>query len=175
MWSSVGFRVAQAIAFTGAAWLSGNMAALSMNAVPSLLRAQKETNLPLTATAKQWREMYEAGKAQNPPIAALTAAAYVYLAVSSRSTAPLFRAAPYSCAALYTTAAILTLAIVPFTIVAMSKTNDALLKVAGSNGGSSVASDEEVERLLHDWVSLNQVRSFLPFVASLTAITAAFL
>ncbi|GAQ12293.1 hypothetical protein ALT_9614 [Aspergillus lentulus] len=67
MWPSVGFRVAQAIGFTGAAWLSGNIAALSMNAVPSLLRSQKETNLPLTATAKQWREMYGAGKAQNPP------------------------------------------------------------------------------------------------------------
>ncbi|GFF56829.1 hypothetical protein IFM58399_10408 [Aspergillus lentulus] len=67
MWPSVGFRVAQAIGFIGAAWLSGNIAALSMNAVPSLLRSQKETNLPLTATAKQWREMYEAGKAQNRP------------------------------------------------------------------------------------------------------------
>jgi hypothetical protein len=87
----------------------------------------------------------------------------------------MFRAAPCSRASLYTTAAILTLSIVPFTIVAMSKTNDALLKVAGSNGGSAVASDAEIERLLHDWISLNRVRSFLPFVASLTAIAAALL
>ncbi|GIJ90427.1 hypothetical protein Asppvi_009381 [Aspergillus pseudoviridinutans] len=175
MWSSVGFRVAQAIGFTGAAWLSGNIAALSMNAVPSLLRAQKETNIPLTATAKQWRGLYEAGKAQNPPVAALTAAAFVYLALSSRSAAPLFRAVPCSRAGLYTTAAILTIGIVPFTIVAMSKTNDALLKVAGSDGGSSVASDAEIEGLLHDWVSLNRVRSFLPLLGSLTAIAAALL
>ncbi|GFF94868.1 hypothetical protein IFM53868_07734 [Aspergillus udagawae] len=175
MWSSVEFRVAQAIAFTGAAWLSGNIAALSMSAVPSLLRSQKETHIPLTATAKQWRAIYEVCKAQNPPIAAFTAAAYVYLALSSRPTAPLFRAAPCSRAGLYTTAAILTLSIVRFTIVAVSKTNDALLKVAGSNGGNFVASDAEIERLLHDWIALNRVRSFLPFVASLTAIAAAFL
>lgn len=118
-----------------------------------------------------------------PPIAALTAASFVYLAVfSSRNkSSPLlvFRGAPYSCAGFYASAALLTVSIVPFTMVAMSLTNDALIDVCeaqdqGAPAGAT-ATDPEIEALLRDWVSLNRVRSLLPLIASLTGIAAALL
>jgi hypothetical protein len=154
-----------------------------MNVIPSLLRSRIETNLPMATLAKQWREIYETGKRQNPPIAALTAASFVYLAVfSSRNkSSPLlvFRGAPYSCAGFYASAALLTVSIVPFTMVAMSSTNDALIDVCeAQNQGApagAAATDPEIEALLRDWVSLNRVRSLLPLIASLTGIAAALL
>ncbi|KAL3429921.1 hypothetical protein BDV09DRAFT_189693 [Aspergillus tetrazonus] len=132
----------QAIGVTGAAWLSGNIALFSMN---------------------------------NPPVAAITAASFVYLAVLSslRSSPPiLFRAAPYSRAGFYASAALLTLGIVPFTLVAMSSTNNAL--IAGQRG-SVAATDARIEGLLQDWVALNRVRSLLPLLGSLTGIAVALL
>ncbi|KAL4770016.1 hypothetical protein BDW60DRAFT_218354 [Aspergillus nidulans var. acristatus] len=133
----------QAIGVTGAAWLPGNIALFSMNVVPSLLRSPTETNLPMTTLAKQWREIYETGKHQNPPVAAITAASFV-----------LSRPAPYIRAGFYASAALLTLGIVPFTLVAMSSTNNALIA---------------------DWVVLNRVRSLLPLLGSLTGIAVALL
>ncbi|KAL2825351.1 hypothetical protein BDW59DRAFT_146448 [Aspergillus cavernicola] len=172
---TIGFRMAQAIGFTGAAWLSGNIAAFSMNAVPSLLRSRKETNLPLTVLAKQWRKMYETGRRQNPPIALVTAAAFVYLAMSSPSSPPLFRAVPFSRVGLYISAAVLTLGIVPFTAIAMGNTNNTLIKVSESRGEGAAVADAEVEGLLLDWVAMNRIRSLFPLVASLIGIATASL
>lgn len=138
----------------------------------------------MAALAKQWREIYETGKRQNPPIAALTAASFVYLAVfSSRNkSSPLlvFRGAPYSCAGFYASAALLTLGIMPFTFVAMTSTNDALIAVSdaqsqGASAGATAATDPEIEKHLRDWVSLNRTRSLFPLIASLTGIAAALL
>lgn len=138
----------------------------------------------MAALTQQWREIYETGKRQNPPIAALTAASFVYLAVlSSRNTSsPLlvFRGAPYSVAGFYASAAVLTVSIVPFTLVAMSSTNNALIDVCeaqnqGAPAGAAEATDPEIEELLRDWVSLNRLRSLLPLIASLTGIAAALL
>ncbi|GLA21619.1 hypothetical protein AnigIFM62618_011288 [Aspergillus niger] len=63
---------------------AGTIAVFSTTVVPSLLRSRAETNLSMTARAKQWREIYETGKRQNPPIAALTAASLS----TSRSSPP---------------------------------------------------------------------------------------
>lgn len=146
-----------------------------MNVLPALLRSREEINLPLTVIAKQWREIYETGKRQNPPVALFTAAAFIYLAVSSRSPSPLFRTAPFSRAGLYASAAILTLSIVPFTLIAMKNTNNALVRVSQFNGEGSAMPDAKVEVLLRDWVALNRARSWFPLVASLAGIAAALL
>jgi hypothetical protein len=138
----------------------------------------------------QWREIYETGKRQNPPIAGLTATSFVYLAVfSSRksSSSPpllLFRGGPpYSRAGFYASAALLTLSIVPFTLIAMSSTNNALIDVCesqkqrgtGTGAAAVVATDARIEELLRDWVALNRVRSLLPLLASLMGIAVALL
>lgn len=188
----LGYRVAQAIGFTGAAWLSGeyypilwifsklihitligNIAALSMNAAPAMLRARREDHLPVTNMVKLWRNLYESGKSQNPPIAALTASAFFYLAWTTRSSSPLFRQVPRNSTALYGTAAILTLSIVPYTIVTMSSTNNALLAKTKLDSEPPAQASAEIEDIVNDWVTLNGLRSLLPLVGGLLGMFAA--
>lgn len=176
----VGFRVAQAVGITGAAWVSGecnkewfshllfvadpgpgNIAALSMNTMPALLAACREYNVPVDLLVRQWSKIYEAGKTQNPPIAAVASAAFLYLAYSGRRPR------------LYATAAVLTLGIVPYTLVAMGSTNAALLAVAHAPervSDSAAAADHAP--LVRRWVLLNAIRSLLPLAGSLVGIAA---
>lgn len=197
----VGYRVAQVLALTGSAWLSGrntttyftdfvirdrstllmtkhvflgNIAALSMNAVPALVRSHNEDNLSPKLLVRQWRNVYEAGKSQNQPVAGFTAAAFLYLAWSVRATGPPLRLA-YNAPGLYCTAAILTLSIIPYTIVAMRPTNGALLKIAKSADELSDRVKAEGFELLDRWTNLNGVRSLLPLAGGILGIIAATL
>lgn len=188
----LGFRVAQAVGISGAAWLSGkwhlrqrhtivsssnltitgNISALSLIVTPALLRSQKEDNLPSGILAKQWRNMFENGKSQNPPIAAGVTSAFLYLAWSSRLGAPLFKKTPVGRTALFSAAAVLTVGIVPFTIVAMSSTNNKLLEKSKS---TKTSPDAETVDLLQHWTTLNQIRGFLPLIGGLCGIVASLL
>ncbi|XHF98732.1 hypothetical protein AWENTII_002271 [Aspergillus wentii] len=170
----LGYRIAQAVGLSGAAWLSGNIAALSLIAVPALAQSRDEKSLSPSAAVKLWKKMYDAGKSQNPPIAATTAAAFLYLAWSVRRGAPLIHSTTYSLAGLYATAATLTVSIVPYTIVAMRPTNNALIKLAGSRD-LTAAEETQSNDLLGRWIVLNGIRSILPLVGGLVGITAAFL
>ncbi|GKZ38137.1 hypothetical protein AbraIFM66950_010107 [Aspergillus brasiliensis] len=163
----LGYRVAQAIGLTGAAWLSGNIAAFSMNAAPALLRAHNEDHLPAINVVRLWRNLYESGKSQNPPIAVVTASAFFYLAWSTRSSSPLFRQVARSTTTLYGAAAILTLSIMPYTIAVMSSTNNALLAESASNSEPTSLRGTEIEQLVSKWISLNGFRSLLPLAGCL--------
>lgn len=151
----------------------GNIAALSMNAAPALLRARSEDRLPTTNVVKLWRNFYESGKSQNPPIAVLTASAFFYLAWSTRSGLPLFRQVARNTPTLYGTAAILTLGIMPYTIIAMSSTNNALLAKAKLVSEPTAQISMEIEELVSKWISLNVFRSLLPLAGGLLGIFAA--
>ncbi|KAF3399898.1 Noranthrone monooxygenase [Penicillium rolfsii] len=166
-----GFRLAQAVGISGAAWLSGNIAALSMNATPSLLRSRREDNVPPATLVKQWRNMYENGKTQNPPVAAAVAASFFYLAWSVRSGAPLFRQTAYSRSGLFSAAAVLTIGIVPYTFLTMSSTNNALLEKASS---APEISDTETSTLIEKWTQLNMVRGYLPLIGAVVGLVASF-
>lgn len=144
-----------------------------MNAVPALLRARSEDNLPIKNMVNLWRNLYESGKSQNPPIAALTASAFFYLAWATRSSSPLFRQVARNSNALYGTAAILTLSIVPYTIVTMSGTNNALLAKTKLDSEPSAEARAEIEELVNKWVSLNGLRSLLPLAGGLLGMFAA--
>ncbi|KAJ5149495.1 hypothetical protein N7448_001073 [Penicillium atrosanguineum] len=64
----LGFRLAQGIGLTGAAWLAGNISGLSTISTPALIRSYREDNVPSNTIAKQWQRMFELGKAKNPPL-----------------------------------------------------------------------------------------------------------
>lgn len=181
----VGCRVAQAIGITGAAWLagnywlrsprnwgktngsnSGNIAALSTISIPPLIQGHKDDQISTVKTARVWKALFERGKSQNPPIAAATASAFVYLAWSVRSGTSLSRVARPNASILYGLAAVLTIGIVPYTFVAMSTTNNALL--AKAEGKST----ENAEEDLRKWASLNAGRSLFPLTAGLLGIFA---
>ncbi|PGH35013.1 hypothetical protein GX50_02147 [[Emmonsia] crescens] len=170
------FRIAQAIGLSGAAWLSGNIAAFSLNVVPSLLTSAQETNLAPSTLAKIWKNIYHLGSIQNPPIALSTAAAFFYLSWSVRSGTILFRETAENTAALYCAAGVLTLAIVPFTIVAMTKTNSALMekaKLVESEPTVKAGAREQTEHLIRQWIGLNGVRSLFPLAGVLVGMYAA--
>ncbi|OAP64277.1 hypothetical protein AYL99_00249 [Fonsecaea erecta] len=166
-------RAAKVIGVTGAAWLGGNIAALSLIAVPALRRSGVEAGVPSSILAKQWRFLYDTGKAQNPPIATVTAAAYLYLAWSARRIAPLGQLPLY-----YGSAAVLTLGIVPFTLIAMHSTNNRLMQHSEQAASKSVstplqpASDDEVDGLIAKWIILNGVRSLFPLAGGILGIIA---
>lgn len=66
----------------------------------------------------------------------------------------------------------MTLGIVPFTLLFMSSTNDALMKKASATTESS---EEETIELLKTWTTLNRLRSFWPLVGALCGIVASLI
>ncbi|KAJ6108087.1 DUF1772-domain-containing protein [Penicillium sp. IBT 18751x] len=168
----LGFRLAQAIGLTGAAWLAGNISALSSISTPALVKSYREGNIPSSTIAKQWRGLYELGKAQNPPIAAAVTLSFGYLAWCVRPGSPLFRQTPMSRTALFSTAAILTVGIIPFTVIFMSSTNDALIRKASV---TSEAFEEDTIESVMTWTTLNQLRGFLPLAGACCGLVASFI
>ncbi|EGC46183.1 conserved hypothetical protein [Histoplasma capsulatum var. duboisii H88] len=170
---STAFRVAQVVGLSGAAWLSGNIAAYSVNVAPSLLTSAQESNLSASTLAKLWRNVYHLGATQNPPIALCTAAAFFYLAWSDRSGTISLREAGQNTSTLYCAAGALTLSIVPFTILAMTKTNKELLEKASlveTEPIAKVGARAETERFLRQWIGLNGMRSLFPLAACLVVM-----
>ncbi|KAJ5889922.1 DUF1772-domain-containing protein [Penicillium tannophilum] len=167
----LGFRVAQAIGISGAAWLSGNIAALSTITVPALVQSQNEHHKSQSLLTKQWRALYEIGKKKNPPIAAAVASSLAYLAWSVRQGGPLYKKTVYSRSGLYLAAAVLTVGIVPYTLICMTGTNSALMKKAESTSDA----DKEVPDLVERWNTLNLGRSVFPLAGAICAVVATIL
>ncbi|KAL5333729.1 hypothetical protein BJX70DRAFT_380150 [Aspergillus crustosus] len=167
-----GIRAAQAIGLTGAAWLAGNIAGYSLVSIPSLLKSHADHQAPLPLIVKQWRDMYEVGKFQNPPIAVITAAAFSYLAWSVDKRVGVAALAPRNAVALYSVAAALTVGIVPWTLAAMKGTNGRLLEKAGSVWIVDEERSEEVKGLLGRWTVLNAIRGLFPLVGAVVGVYA---
>lgn len=152
--------------------IPGNICGLSMIAIPALLRSNqgKGTTPPTPNTlAQQWQTLYNAGKAQNPPIAAITASSFFYLAWVARSQG----AAVYSNTGLfYCGAALLTLGIIPWTLVAMTSTNHRLASIAGTGHGLR-ASDEEFDGLMKNWQVCNFIRGLFPLAGGILGLVVA--
>ncbi|KAL4902184.1 hypothetical protein BDW74DRAFT_169671 [Aspergillus multicolor] len=167
-------RVAQAVGLTGAAYLAGNIFAYSYATIPALEASAQKHSAPAPLLAKQWSELYARGKAQNPPIAAITAAAFAYLAwsVHSGKSAALEVLAPKNAVYLYSAAAALTVGIVPWTIFAMTKTNDALHERAAEIYVATEKTGQEVKELFARWRVLNAIRGVLPLVGGLVGFAA---
>lgn len=70
----------------------------------------------------------------------------------------------------YATAGALTLAIVPFTLIFMHPTNQALLQIAGGGTTAAVVNDESVRALITKWAGLNLTRSLLPLAGAVVGI-----
>ncbi|KAL4986264.1 hypothetical protein BDW68DRAFT_131156 [Aspergillus falconensis] len=167
-------RLAQAAGLTGAAYLAGNIFAYSFATIPALQSSQSKHNAPASLLAKQWSELYARGKAQNPPIAAITAAAFAYLAwsVHSGKSATLEVLAPRNAVYLYSAAAALTVGIVPWTLIAMVKTNNALHERAKEAFVVTEKTGDEVKQLLARWKVLNAIRGVLPLIGGLVGFLA---
>ncbi|KAH7418806.1 hypothetical protein BKA64DRAFT_208632 [Cadophora sp. MPI-SDFR-AT-0126] len=168
MWSAI--RIAQVVGSSGAVWLSGNIAAVSMFTVPAIRQAHSQDGVSSVVLAKVWESVYEAGKALNPPVAAGVTSSFAYLAWSSRVGVHL----PKNCSQLYGLAALLTIGIVPFTFILMAGTNNKLsAKAKRQSGAVSVpAYDDAFAKLIDRWGTLNFCRSLLPFLGGVIGLVA---
>ena len=108
--------------------------------------------------------MYVRGKTQNPPIAAVVAGSFSYLAWTLRSV-------PGNKAGLYGVAAVMTIAIVPWTLLLMNPTNRSLIEKAGA-AVELKGDEEEVQGLLRRWGNLNGIRSLFPLVGGVAGALA---
>ncbi|KAB8078315.1 hypothetical protein BDV29DRAFT_166491 [Aspergillus leporis] len=167
------FWAAQVVGLTGAAWLSGKIISLSTITVPALIQSTREDKLPPSAAIKLWRNLYNKGKAQAPPVAAATSAAFLYCAWAVRTSTTLAPLTPSNSSSLYCVAAALTLGIVPYTFGIMMGTNNQLMDKANSNWVADEKSSAEVESLLSRWLKLNVGRGLLPLAGCIVALIAA--
>ncbi|PYI28937.1 DUF1772-domain-containing protein [Aspergillus indologenus CBS 114.80] len=170
--STPSFAIAQAVGLTGAAWLSGNIFSLSLMGVPPLIEAHHTEQIPLSTVVKQWRAIYTYGAQRAPLIALSTASTFLYLAWSVRESTPLSLITARHSSKVYGLAAGLTLGIVPFTRLAMKKTNDRLSQWATvqTEAEWTPEADAEVEGLLWKWTWLNAARSVLPLLGGLVGL-----
>lgn len=113
--------------------------------------------------AKLWEALYVRGRAQMPRFAALSLLGYSYLAYDRYARGE--RWGPFALAGA------LTIGIVPFTLLVMMPTNNALLGVASGTGGQ-VLSEDAVRSLLLRWKNLNLMRSMFPLAGSLLGLWA---
>ncbi|EAU34341.1 conserved hypothetical protein [Aspergillus terreus NIH2624] len=129
-----------------------------MLTTPALLQTMRNGDLPTELAVKTWRNMYQRGHAQNPPIAAATTTCFLYCAWAVRGGTSLAPLTPRNAPVLYCAAAALTLAIVPYTLAAMMPTNSALIAKADAKELGAQESSEAVP-LLQKWTSLDYVLS----------------
>ena len=129
---------------------------LSLLAVPGLLSAA----VPAQALAKQWEGIFTRGKVLGPQMALVSLAGYAYVVYDRKSQGQNYAG--------FVTAAVLSLAIMPYTIIVMSPTNNALLGVA--SGATKTLSESAVRELVTKWKGLNLVRSVFPFVGAVVGL-----
>ncbi|ROV88793.1 hypothetical protein VSDG_08985 [Cytospora chrysosperma] len=141
----------------GSAWTSGGQAMISILAVPGLLSTT--TPVPGQVLAQQWAGIYSQGKVLGPQAAVISLLGYGYLLYGrsrqGRGWGDCLGAMG------------LTIGIVPFTLIFMDPTNQALLRVAE---GSSSLGSEAVGELLVRWKWLNLTRSMFPLAGGLLGL-----
>ncbi|KAJ5361266.1 hypothetical protein N7541_002110 [Penicillium brevicompactum] len=152
------YSVAQIVAISSSFWLSGEIFTYSYGAVHATLEATSKSQ---TLAAKQWARFYHRGHAIGPACAALGAGTFAWCALSSHNI-------------LYWGAAAFNLGIVPWTLLFMVKTNNALFEYAHRAEEKSTEQDDvRLTALLRKWSTLNTIRSFFPFVGGVLGLIAA--
>lgn len=127
---------------------------LSLLAIPGLLSTT--TPVPTQLLAQQWAGIYHRGKVLGPQTALFGLLGYGYLAYERSSRGLSW--------AKFVWAAGLTLGIVPFTVVFMDPTNQALLQVAAGVGAAT--GEGALRELLVKWKGLNLMRSIFPLAGA---------
>jgi hypothetical protein len=132
------------------------MSALSLMAVPVLLET---TSLP-AQLYHQWVTMYGYGHQVLPGMAITTFLIYLRIAYKRR--------AQQNAWLLYALAGVVTVSIVPFTLIFMVSTNDTLFQLEKDSRltGSIGMSIETSKKLVTWWSRLHLMRSMMPLVGT---------
>ena len=124
----------------------------SFLALPAILQ---HATSPETA-ARQWKTIYDRGKRTGPPIGLAALSSFAYVA---------YHAANPAARRLWILAAILPVSIVPYTLLLLAPTNNALLERVrrwDKREEVSEAKEGSTKELLQAWQRLNYGRSMLP-------------
>ncbi|KAJ3809476.1 hypothetical protein EV368DRAFT_48170 [Lentinula lateritia] len=167
-------RIAVALGLTGSAWCSGAIMSCSFIAVSALL----DPSIPSAAaghTSIIWQNVYKRGKESIPFVAMSTSAAFVYAAYTVPN--PLSLESIQRSKTLLLFGGLLTVGIIPFTLMVMKSTNDALHAKAASvqrrsKEGSVTLLDDGTKELARTWNILNFIRGLFPLAAAFTGICA---
>ncbi|KAF9875757.1 hypothetical protein CkaCkLH20_06689 [Colletotrichum karsti] len=139
-------NIATATGILGCAWWAGAGQSLSIFSMSAALETSAE---PIHAL-KLWQNIFLRGKSLGPKLAGVAFVSLVYSAYDRYSHGLAWKP--------FVVAGALSIAIVPYTFVFMSTTNEKLM--AGAQGVTALGWSETKE-LLTRWQTLNFVRSFL--------------
>ncbi|KAL8787676.1 MAG: hypothetical protein Q9213_002107 [Squamulea squamosa] len=153
-------RICQGLGITASSFLAGTLYTASALGVPAILAGQTNPSLLVS----QWHSMFRAGFKIGPTLALLGAVNYLYVAWGSYNST--YDARVWKG---FVGAAVGTIGIVPFTLIFMSSTNNALLAQAAK----TTLSEVEVRGLVEKWAFLNLVRSGIPVVGTALGLYGA--
>ncbi|CAM1510150.1 Fc.00g004850.m01.CDS01 [Cosmosporella sp. VM-42] len=140
--------LAVATGVIGSAWTSGAIASISLVGIPAALKAP-------STSAVVWAELYGQGVSIMPKIAVTVGGAYLYAAWERRQRGGIWKG--------FAVAAALVVGIVPYTLLTMVPTNDALHAIAD---GTRSAAQGEASMLIGRWGVLNLGRCLLPLAGA---------
>ncbi|KAH7396386.1 hypothetical protein BKA66DRAFT_455027 [Pyrenochaeta sp. MPI-SDFR-AT-0127] len=143
--------VVHSIALASGSFLSGAMMSLSIITMPVLVN----TPLSTAQLCSVWSQIYVRGRGLLPALAIVTCAMYGYVYTRQKSPRP-------SKALLL--AGGITIAIAPFTWIALAPTNNQLFALHSENRAMTAFSvgAEPAKELIVEWSYLHLVRSTLP-------------
>lgn len=124
----------------------------------TFMGASAAAAVPETA-AKTWLELYSRGANIMPKVAGLTSLLLGYSAYEARRQSGKWKG--------YVVALVSVMAIVPWTLIAMKRTNASLTTAAKAG---PAANKEKVTALIRKWNALNLVRSSFPLLGTIFAL-----
>ncbi|KAI0126940.1 hypothetical protein BJ170DRAFT_684512 [Xylariales sp. AK1849] len=154
--SATPMTVAASASIVGSAAAAGAMAALSVCAIPAVLKAGAPSDVML----RQWYIIFNNGKAI-PATAAVSAIGYGVVSYDQWTKGlQSWRGFALSGA--------LAVAAIPFTMAFIMPTNNELM--AAAHSAVKTMNDERVKSLIMKWLKLNSVRGFLPLAGAVVGL-----
>ncbi|EIM80024.1 DUF1772-domain-containing protein [Stereum hirsutum FP-91666 SS1] len=185
-----GAQIAVTTGILSSGLVAGITLSASMLAVPPLFPAASAASTLIPANenllARQWARLYNTGKMVAPPLAATSALSLFYAAYAHWYEHPQLDGLWVA----YIGSGVLTLSIIPFTLLAMAPTNNRLLRAAagdpdtsssntatgvkssgpGATGeATSLSVDDQVQQVVK-WAKLNYVRGALSLAGFAVAV-----
>ncbi|KAI0844383.1 hypothetical protein F5Y00DRAFT_200920 [Daldinia vernicosa] len=136
----------------GSAWISGNITALSICAVPAVL----QSGTTAEGLLRGWHLQFTRGMYYLPTTAAAIALNYCYLASRHHGRGLEWRG--------YAAGALSNLLLIPFTVIFLGGINGKM--IAAYSGTGKQLSQETVRHLIALWGKLNGVRIFMPLAGA---------
>ncbi|KAF2137732.1 uncharacterized protein K452DRAFT_312112 [Aplosporella prunicola CBS 121167] len=152
----------QVAALIAGSFLSGAMMDISLIAVPVLL----DTVTQPAHLLQQWGRLYYYGHKMMPTLGVAVFTLYGYAAIKNRAVKRPWRS--------FLLAGIITLVMVPFTLIIMRPLNNTMFELEAANKETPVIALEEAQKLLVQWRCLHVVRSLFPLAGAALGSLAIF-